>query len=388
MVAFGRARTGSPHMKFPDVDGTGFQDDANPNEHGQILSSWVGAKNVRMKLFRTEISNSARLFLVSTNPAVAKITDPADGHLAAAREQTVQFSTPTGGRAIFEVRYQWNDGPVLGRLYVQVYAQRNIPLRLHLVTVNGAGNPVNFFGKNCAAPDGTPDVAAQTARLKWFIQQVNHTWIPHGIYLKPEATVYQSAWAAAQIGSANVSPTYNELVMGGALSPNRSAAAINVYVLGQWNMGTTMALGVPVAWARQQNLLYPVAPPVGVVQHLSNAVYLRSSQSVDPVIVAHEFGHYMELCKLAANGAVQQWHSTGDSVGGAPGSRDDLLSRRRMMYPIVSLMPSGFAWRTDTGYGANKTGGFISYRRLTQDITMEESARARTAAAGGNFYAV
>jgi len=382
MVEFGRAKTGSPHMKFPDVDDIGFQDDGQPNEHGQVVSTMNGLTDVRVKFHRAEISRSAPLYLVSTDPTVAKITQPADGKLGSDVAQTVKFSALAVGRIAFEVRYQWKDGPVLGRLYVQVYPRKNVPLRLHLVTVNGAGNPVNFFGKSC------PNLAAQQARLKWFIQQVNHTWIPHGIFLQPEATIYNTAWAAAQIGSASVSPNYNELVMGGALSPNRSAASINVYVLGQWTMGTTMALGVPVKWAKQQNLLYPVAPGLGVVQHLSNAVYLRSSQFVDPVIVAHEFGHYMELCSLAANGAVQQWHSTGDSVGGNPGVRDDIVSRRRMMYPIVVLMPPSFPWRNNTGYGVGKTGGFISYRSLAQDITLGESSRSRTAANGASFFAV
>jgi len=382
MVEFGRAKTGSPHMKFPDVDNIGFQDNGQPNEHGPVMSIMNGLKDVRVQFYRAEISRSAPLYIVSTDPTVAKITGPASGQLGSDLAQTIKFSALAAGRAAFEVRYQWQDGPVLGRLYVQVYQRKNIALRLHLVTVNGAGNPTNFFGKNC------PHLADQQARLKWFIQQVNHTWIPHGIYLQPEATIYNTVWGAAQIGSASVSPTYNELVMGGALSPNRSAASINVYVLGQWTMGTTMALGVPVKWAKQQNLLYPVAPGPGVVQHLSNAVYLRSSQFVEPVIVAHEFGHYMELCSLANNGAVQQWHSTGDSVGGNPGVRDDLVSRRRMMYPIVSLQASSFPWRNDVGYGAGKTGGFISYRTLAQDITLGESSRARNAAAGGNFYAV
>jgi hypothetical protein len=382
MVEFGRAKTGPPHMKFPDLDNIGFQDDAYASEHGPIISSMAGLSDIRVKLFRTEISTSAELHIVSANPTVAKVTLPKDGKLSAAREQIIKFSAGLSGRTALEVRYKWADGPVIGRLYVQVYPRRNVPIRLHLVTVNGAGNPDNFFGASC------PTLARKQARLRWFIQQVNHTWIPHGIYLQPEATIYQSAWAAAQIGSASVSPTYNEMVMGGALSPNRSPASLNVYVMGQWTAGTMMALGIPVRWARQQNLLYPAAPGVGVVQHLSNAVYLRSSAFVEPVIVAHEFGHYMELCSLAANGSVQQWHSTGDTVGGAPGSRDDLVSRRRVMYPIVALMPPSFPWRNDVGYGVGKTGGFLTHRQLIQDITMQESTRARSATAGGSFFAV
>jgi hypothetical protein len=161
-----------------------------------------------------------------------------------------------------------------------------------------------------------------------------------------------------------------------------------------------MALGVPVAWAKQQNLIYPPPAPAGappVVQHLSNGLYLRSDIFLEPVLVAHEIGHYLELCKIVTSGAtvgtVEQWHSTGDTVGGAPGARDDLISRRRTMYPIIVLMQSTYPWRNDTGYGKDtkgvgRIGGFITHRRLTQDITMEESMRARNAAAGPNLFAV
>jgi len=65
MVEFGRAKTGSPHMKFPDVDDIGFQDDGQPNEHGQVVSTMNGLTDVRVKFHRAEISRSAPLYLVS-----------------------------------------------------------------------------------------------------------------------------------------------------------------------------------------------------------------------------------------------------------------------------------------------------------------------------------
>jgi hypothetical protein len=332
--------------------------------------------------------------MVSTNQDVVRVTDPADGILQAAREQVIRFKAGKAGRAALEVRYKWSDGPVIGRLYVQVYDLQKIPARLHLVKANNFNHPVNFFGKAC------PTRNDKVSRLKWYINQINHTWIPHGVKLVAEDTVYDTAWTNAHIGSNSINPSYNETLMGGALSPNRSPAHLNVYVLGQFNMGTIMALGVPVAWAKQQNLLYPPTPAGGAapaVQHLSNGLYLRSDILLNPVLVAHEVGHYLELCKIANSGpgvgAAQQWHSTGDTVGGAPGARDDLISRRRTMYPIIVLMKSTYPWRNDTGYGKDekgvgKIGGLITHRRLTQDITMEESVRARATAASANLFAI
>jgi hypothetical protein len=75
-------------------------------------------------------------------------------------------------------------------------------------------------------------------------------------------------------------------------------------------------------------------------------------------------------------------------LGGAH-TRDDSVSRRRIMYPVVSLLggaPSN--WRDDTGYGNLLKGSFITHRRLpaAQDITFEESQRARIAAVAPGFY--
>jgi hypothetical protein len=97
----------------------------------------------------------------------------------------------------------------------------------------------------------------------------------------------------------------------------------------------------------------------------------------------------MTLCSLnAGTGAVQQWHSTGDTPGNIQ-VRDDVVTRRRIMYPVATLLNATETWRNNTGYGAGLKGGFITYRQspAAQDITFEESGRARTAAGGANFYA-
>jgi hypothetical protein len=56
-------------------------------------------------------------------------------------------------------------------------------------------------------------------------------------------------------------------------------------------------------------------------------------------------------------------------------------------------MKSTYPWRNDTGYGKDekgvgKIGGLITHRLLTQDITMEESVRARATAASANLFAI
>jgi hypothetical protein len=382
MVDFGRGRTGLPHRRFPDVDHCGYHDAANAAEHGPITSAMAGQTRVTINFHRTEISTGARLHAVSTNTALVNITSPAGGQLTAARTQAIQFTAGANpGRAAIEIRYHWADGPVIGRIYVQIYQRIRVLMRVHLVTVNGMAHANNVLSKNC------PTRADKVARIQEYIDGANEIWIPHGIVFFVDGAVVDTAWGAVQVPTGNQSIATAECYQAGALSPNRSAAHVNVYMIPATTSGMT-ALGVPVRWARQRNFLFPTGAPAAT-QHLGNGLYVVTSSAATPRTIAHEMGHYMTLCSLnAGTGAVQQWHSTGDTPGNIQ-VRDDVVTRRRIMYPVATLLNATETWRNNTGYGAGLKGGFITYRQLpaAQDITFEESGRARTAAGGANFYA-
>lgn len=383
LIDFTRAASTTPHRRFPEVDDVAFHDDANAAEHGQIVSAITNATKINVRLHRTEISKNAPLFVVSNDTALVTVTRPAGGQLPAERSFRIQFSTgPNQGRAAIEVRYGRNDGPVIGRLYVQVYSRINIPLRLHLVTVNGFGHANNFLGANC------PTAADKEARMRRLVRKANEIWTPHGIVLTVDGAIQNTAWTATELGSATQNPTRAERDQAGALSPNRSAAHLNVYFIPQWSIGNVAATGIPVAWARATGRVFPAAPPPPPgVQHVSSGLYIRTNFALSPESFAHECGHYMTLCRIhPVTGAAQQWHSTGDTVGGGQ-VRDDIVTRRRFMYPITSLLNATDAWRNDVGYGNLAGGQFLTHRRLNQDITFEESQRARNAATGANFFA-
>jgi hypothetical protein len=396
MVDFGRAKTGAAHRRFPDVDDVGYHDNAFAAEHGPIVSAMATQTRVTVRFRRTEISTGATLFAVSSNPAAVNVTSPAGGALSGSRVQDIEFTAgAAAGRAAIEIRYKWNDGPVIGRLYVQVYARIQVLMRVHLVTyvqrdaagniVAQQGHPNPFFSKNCT------NRAQRVARIQEFINRANETWIPHGIVFTV-VDIVDTVWGRPEFGTATISPNFAEMTQAGALSPGRSAVSVNVYCIPSTTQGIT-GMGIPPAWARSQGLLFPPAPPPPAApppQHLSSALYLVSGSTATAQTVAHEMGHYMTLCALnPVTGNADQWHSTGDVLGGAH-TRDDSVSRRRIMYPVVSLLggaPSN--WRDDTGYGNLLKGSFITYRRLPagQDITFEESQRARTAAVAPGFYA-
>ncbi len=390
MVDFARAKTGEPHRRFPDVDNAGYRDEGFAGEHGAIMSAMVGQTRVSVRFLRTEISTSAKLFAVSTNPAAVRITSPAAGTpLGASRSQNIEFSAVAAGRAAIEIRYNWEDGPVLGRLYVQAYARIQIPMLVHLLAVNPAfnaagimtsgGQPNRFFSKNCA------NRAQRVARLTEFINKANESWVPHGVVFAISGFV-DTTWGLTQIPSGTQSPSIAEMLTAGMNSPNRTAAAVNVFIVPRVAAPVT-GVGVSTDMARNMGLVAPAAPPLPpAVQHFGSGLYLHSSSSATPQTIEHEMGHYMSLC-----GLPNQGHSTGDlNVPAGTHTRDDLVSRRRLMYPVVSLIngaPSN--WRNNTGYGNLKAGSFIRYRRLpaAQDDTFEESQRARTATAVPGFFA-
>jgi hypothetical protein len=380
MVDFARARTGGAHRRFPDIDNAGYRDDAFPAEHGPIVSAMVGQTRVTVTFFRTEISKSAKLFAISTNPGVVRITSPGGtGQLGSSRSQKIEFTAVAAGRAIIEIRYKFADGPVIGHLYVQSYPRIPIGMQVHLLTVNGRGQPNNFFGKVCT------NRAQRVARIRDFVNRANEAWVPHGIVFTITGFV-DTTWGLAEIPSGAQSPTIDEMLTAGMNSPNRSAADVNVFIIPSVAAPVT-GVGVSTASAIVFGLMNPaVAPPPPAVQHFGSGLYLHSSSTATPQTIQHEMGHYMSLC-----GLPNQGHSTGDlNVPAGTHTRDDLISRRRLMYPVVSLLngaPSN--WRNNTGYGNLAAGSFLTYRRLpaAQDFTFEESQRARTATAAPNFFA-
>jgi len=344
------------------------------------MSAMVGQARVTVNFFRTEISTGAKLFAVSTDPAVVRITSPGGaGKLSSSRNQKIEFTAVAAGRAIIEIHYNFADGPVIGRLYVQTYARIQIPMQVHLLTVNGRAQPHTFFSKACG------NRAQRVARFTDFVNRANESWVPHGIVFTIAGFV-DTVWGAAEIPSGAQSPTLGEVLTAGMNSPNRSAVAVNVFVVPSVAAPVT-GVGISTASARAFGLVAPAAPPPPpAVQHFGSGLFLHSSSSATPQTIQHEMGHYMSLC-----GLPNQGHSTGDlNVVAGTHTRDDLISRRRLMYPVVSLLNGGASsWRNNTGYGNLAAGSFLTYRRLpaAQDFTFEESQRARTATAAPGFFA-
>ena len=187
------------------------------------------------------------------------------------------------GRAIIEIHYNFADGPVIGRLYVQTYARIQIPMQVHLLTVNGRAQPHTFFNKAAViGPTGS--------EIHDFVNRANESWVPHGIVFTIAGFV-DTVWGAAEIPSGAQSPTLGEVLTAGMNSPNRSAVAVNVFVVPSVAAPVT-GVGISTASARAFGLVAPAAPPPPpAVQHFGSGLFLHSSSSATPQTIQHEMGH-------------------------------------------------------------------------------------------------
>ncbi|MDX1812266.1 MAG: hypothetical protein R3240_09985 [Gammaproteobacteria bacterium] len=386
MVDFGRARhRHHPHRSCPDVDRYGFMDDANADEHGPIVSCRMGQPRVNVRFYRTEIDTGARLYAVASDGhSTIRILSPGNGRLPNTRSANISFRPVAAGRTSIDIHYWWPDGPIIGRLYVEVRATRVIRCRFHLLSLNGSGFGNSFLGE--ARPAGTAAATHRTNRIRDIVRDTNHVLEPHGIQIVNSGTV-NTAWTNAIFPGAG--PAFRQVMQGMATSPNRAANRLNVFLCdwGQaaaavpappFNLGF-VALGPPVAWATQIGAQWNV----GGVNHTGNGIFVDSSASpFTGSILAHEFGHIFHLSSMSAAGVVSQWHTIGDPNA----SRDDLLTRRRMMYPYTTLRNSNNNWRNNVGYG-NNMGSLLVQRQNNQDSTLQESRRAYNNATPGNVYA-
>jgi hypothetical protein len=383
MIDFGRAPAKRhPAKRCPDIDNAGYTDEAKPMEHGPIVSARLGQPKVNVQFYRTEISTKARLYVIAAdNNQTIRITNPAKGELPATRATPISFRPVKQGRTSIDIHYHWPDGPVIGRLYVDVRRVININVRAHIVTLNGNPHANNFLGE--VAPATMTAAQHQQKRIRDLIDGTNQVWEPQGLFLDLRETV-NSAWTNATLGG---DPNGTTRVMHAmAHSPNRSSTRLNVYIVNGNSFAPQLGfwgLGPPIAWAVATGRRWPNTP----AGRVGSGIVIDTNRPITGTILAHEFGHVFSLCSIVTAGAnagnVLQWHTKGDTAGpgntAGPLSRDDIITRRRLMYPYVKLETSNNAWRNNVGYGAKNgtnMGALLLQRQAARDITFEESKRA------------
>jgi hypothetical protein len=269
-------------------------------------------------------------------------------------------------------------------LYVQVNDRVNIRLRLHLVTtVGGTPHGATFLGATANTS------ADRHAEMRKLFKGINHIWVPYGVFFQVDNAMFDKVWSNAALGTAVYPPPDPNLNLAGATDPDRSANHVNVFFIPAFSSASTVAFAISVNWAKITGSSFPVGAPAAN-QHLANHVMVRTSGLADTHAVAHELGHYLNLCAIDGN-RPWAYHSCADTKVANDNQkiRDDSVTRRRVMYPYVGLPQMGTkTWRNNVGYGNLKVGDLVSSRQLSQDVTLGEVTRARVVVGNGaNLYA-
>jgi hypothetical protein len=99
--------------------------------------------------------------------------------------------------------------------------------------------------------------------------------------------------------------------------------------------------------------------------------------------VGHELGHVLNLVN-DPSGQFVHVNTVTDPTSPGTGKvvRDDIVSRRRLMYAFTNIVPSlKNPHRNDVGYGAGNPGAMLSIKQLDNDKTDLEMAEVRRSAA-------
>jgi len=370
LIDFGRAWAKQhPSRWCPDIDNIGYGDEAYPTENGPKVSARLGQPIVNVRFFRTEISTKARLYAIASDKnQTIRIITPSKGELPATRESTISFRPIKQGRTSIDIHYHWPDGPIIGSLYVEIRRTININIRAHIVSVNGQPHGNDFLGET--RPAALTAAQHQERRIRDLIKGANQVFEPHGLFLNLREIV-NTAWPLAIFGPAPYADILMCSLRAMAHSPNRSSTRINLYIVHGPSIPfalTFVAIGPPVAFAIAKGARWPNTPAGKV----GSGIFVDSSASpMTGSILAHEFGHNFSLTSLFPHGIG---HTVEDTPGSTP-CRDDIITRRRLMYPYTTLRNSNNNWRMNVGYG-NNMGSMLIQRRVARDVTFEESKRA------------
>jgi len=353
-----RAVTGPAVADAPDVDDRGWDPDPSgasytlADVHGPVVGLTEGT-DVRVKLKRVRIEDTAELFLVSKDTGTVTIAAPSGGGPVPANGIFTLHgvSGATGGTAnkfvVVEVRLGSTTGPLMMEFGVRVFQRILLDVLPHLVTINGTACNTDHFD--------VEDLATG----------VNAIWRPCGIQFRFLPTTGQDVTMTGYVTAGEI--TYNDTnaAVGSVAAQywnefwqlrqqKRGANQINVYFAGQFtNVGNAAhphALNA-MTWDK-------------VNDPTNHGIVMKDGADANDL--AHELGHFLSLPH--ADDKTQNDHS-----------REDMWVCRQLMYAFRPFAAQ-VGWREELGYGHQQRGALITLRNRAQFNRDAEWYDARTRA--------
>lgn len=367
LVRFTRAVTGQPVEDAPDIDDRGYADATR----GPIVGLTQG-KTIRVKLHRLRMAESAPLFLKSSDPAVLKVVDPADGKVPSGKSATIKLEGVKGGepaKAKVQVRHGTDDsGPLVHELTAWVWTSIKVPVTPHLATIAEAGNA-----------KATP--VRSTADVEAMFKIVKAVWLPCGIVfdvgkvVEPkDAFQFRQAgvvWMDAEKGKEK-SDTFPHKEFKQVIGTDHVAGTLNAWFIPRFGSASRDFGAGGIGMSRLKKDEYKL-PATGVFSADMDPTGTTLDLQSRAHILAHEIGHCLTL-----------WH-TGKAEQSSDAKRNT-WAFRALMYNAL------FQPGLDVGYGksggTSRAGQLVAMKDLWKDLSAEtyaECSKARKEAGEGGY---
>jgi hypothetical protein len=360
--------TGTFDANAPEPDDRGFLPHATgggifPLGLDQAVA-FAARPEVRLRLLRVDMENAGNLF-VSTSPAniVDIITPALNTALPAQEKMMIKVKARAAGTTTLRVHFGTATGPIIHQMPVLVSPMIDVHVAAHVPTINGApfvdpANPPSVF----------PAISTRTdANIRALFTTANAILSPYGIRFEP-IDIDRTAAALNFANQGILDAATNEFTTATAL--NRVANALNTHFVPRLSFGNPATANGFTGF--------------GLSARRSPRTYglFISDITASGQTIAHESCHVFNLVNDPTNEFV---HIDTRRVPNNPSGvqfRDDLISRRRLMFSALGFAASAQRpYRDDVGYGAGIVGGMLTVKQLDNDKTDLEMQDARRNAA-------
>lgn len=363
-LRFRRASDADAEREFPEIDDRGYEMGTRAGTWGQSTARgpMVGLTTgftVTLRVVREDIDAAAPLFAKSTDTAVVKIMEPANGGpIPASGDFKIKGVADFANRPVsVQLRLGALDGPVLGEIEPHIFTPRKIKLVVHNMRIDDAtGN-----GTRAALP--IEDMAARV-RAIWWPAGLDMDYDPVArpdksndstLAKKDEVKLFGGGFGEVPglLGQHSVLDDKIHLFVINAFTPDPATPDL-----------TTVGLGVTPDLATQLNC------PPGIFVTAKDVVGDNAEIELRSRTIAHEIGHFLTLEHVHRKNATE--------------AAGDTYSRRHLMYPLSNIVAE-VTPRTLTsehrfnnnGYGDQVRGWMLTLKNLDHHETDDEVAKAR-----------